>query len=313
MLIKTEPVQVATTRQPAPSKYSEEYFAQCIQSLLSQIQEQVPSLGPESQEAFTVSCQSFQDSKDSITKARNLYYKLVQIKADDDIIQRAKDALDAAQKVFDQALTLCSAVASLLLKAVDISTIDEDALLQCTVLTQATPKGLANFCALNPETNGPLVDYFLAKPDIIKQMVLHGGASNGNYGPAFFILQKINSQLQDDASDIHHRIALATALELATPKAHFHSPDSFVCPIQRFWHYVHAYEKDELDDAFEKLSPWDLRMVVDCDSQDEELQWGRDYLKVSYIVVFVFVLLFFYFSHVHIFLEGLSSRSGPHD
>jgi hypothetical protein len=280
LLLKAEYVQVvATMSQPAPSKYTEEYFAQCIQDLLSQIKQQLPSIDPESQKGFTLSCQSFQDSKDAKTKAQNLHDKLVQIKADDDIIQQAKDALDAAQKVFDQALTLCSAVAYPLLKAMDLATIDEDALLQCTVLTQATPKGLANFCALDPEANGPLVDYFLARPNVIKQMMLHGGAKNGNYGSAFTILQKIDSQLPDDAPAIHHRIALATALELATPKAHFHSTDSFVCPMQRFWHYVHAYEKDELDDAFETLSTWELRMVVDCDSTDDELQWGRDYLK----------------------------------
>ena len=121
MLIKAEPVQVATTPQSAPSKYSEEYFAQCIQDLLSQIQPQLPSIDPESQEAFTVSCQSFQDSKDSKTKAQNLHDKLIQTKADDKIIQQAKDALDAAQKVFAQALTLCSAVASPILKAMDLS------------------------------------------------------------------------------------------------------------------------------------------------------------------------------------------------
>ena len=49
--------------------------------------------------------------------------------------------------------------------------------------------------------------------------------------------------------------------------------------MKRYLHYEKAYLDGELDPAFERLSTWDLRIVVDGDEPDETLAWGREMLR----------------------------------
>ena len=263
-------------------KYSEAYFQQKIQAYQSPLIPHLPSIDPTVQKSFQTACQSFHDSKDALNKAKTLLEHLKTIHAQDDIIQQAQEMVDATQGVLDGVVKSCCQTAQIIWEKLQdrTTTIDPTILLPCTILIQATPKGLAEFCEHDVTTHGPLVDAFLTNVPQMKNMILNGGASDGRYGDSLVIYDKLQSQMAKDASNIMQKLALATALELATPIEHSHDDKKgFVDPIARFWHYVHAYERGELDDAFEHFTPWELRMVINCDSYDDELQWGRDFLK----------------------------------
>jgi formylglycine-generating enzyme required for sulfatase activity len=52
-----------------------------------------------------------------------------------------------------------------------------------------------------------------------------------------------------------------------------------VNPVKRYLHFEKAYLGGELDPAFESLTAWDLRFVVDGYESDEMLVWGREMLR----------------------------------
>jgi hypothetical protein len=68
-------------------------------------------------------------------------------------------------------------------------------------------------------------------------------------------------------------------LEHATPITVFKEETSCIDPIHRFWYYVHVFENGELDKAFSNFPVWELQFLVDSDATNDELQWGRAYLK----------------------------------
>ena len=289
--------------QPAPKRYSKEYFEQVISDLRDSLKAQLPTVDPQARQTFHITCESFQEAKDARDKAQALLDALRKNKAEDTVIEQAKETLQATQNVFDMTSKLCLQVADPILESLDLddSTLDEAKLLQCTVLVQSTPEALAAFCAENAPSNGQLLDRHLADTAFLRAILLNGGASNGLYHRAFYIYDQLvqcdnllsflyyqqgphrhvesKERSSSTSSDLRHRLALAVALELCQPHLHFHSKTLVVDPNSRHWHYATAFDKGELDDAFETLSIWELRMVIDCDCHDEELQWGRDYLR----------------------------------
>ena len=67
-------------------------------------------------------------------------------------------------------------------------------------------------------------------------------------------------------------------MKQANPTARTDAPDT-IDPVKRYLHYEKAYLDGELDPAFERLSTWELRMVVNGDEPDETLAWGREMLR----------------------------------
>ena len=160
------------------------------------------------------------------------------------------------------------------------------------VLLEATPRGLAKF-AQQGEEQGALVDMLLADADLMKQMLvadgakgkpIGGGVGPGQYGQAMRIYNDIQKTSKQAADGILQRLALAIALEHASPipqanpKSEVGAPDT-IDPLKRYLHYEKAYLEGELDPAFGGLSTWELRMVVNGDEPDEALAWGRQMLR----------------------------------
>ena len=155
----------------------------------------------------------------------------------------------------------------------------EEALVLCSVLEQATPKRLVEFCKQD-ESHPDLVQELLTTPTIMREMVLQGGAKDGNYGRAYQLWKQLQDIIPEDAFQKQHlKLAMAVALEHATPRAEFDTPAVFTNPVERFRHYQQAHKNGELDPIFSYLSTWEYRMVVDCDATNEQIQWGRDFLK----------------------------------
>ncbi|MDA7882282.1 SUMF1/EgtB/PvdO family nonheme iron enzyme [Akkermansiaceae bacterium] len=160
------------------------------------------------------------------------------------------------------------------------------------VLHEATPKGLAEF-AKQGRAQEMLVNSLLNEPDLMREMLVADGAKApqqgrgfgpAQYGQAAKILADIHQASEKASSGVLRRLALAVSLEHAdpikqrNPEAQENGPE-FVDPVKRYLHYEKALADGELDPAFDQLTTWDLRMVVDGEEPNETLVWGREMLR----------------------------------
>ncbi|MBT3296293.1 MAG: SUMF1/EgtB/PvdO family nonheme iron enzyme [Verrucomicrobia bacterium] len=160
------------------------------------------------------------------------------------------------------------------------------------VLHEATPQGLAAF-AQQGRAQAMLVEKMLADTDLMKQMLVADGAKPkregrgvgpAQVGPAMKIYSDIQKASRRARSGVLQRLALAIALEHAVPIGQ-RNPTALtdapatVDPVKRYLSYEKAYLAGELDPAFERLSTWDLRFVVDGNEPDATLAWGREMLR----------------------------------
>jgi len=162
------------------------------------------------------------------------------------------------------------------------------------VLLEATPRGLAEFAQQGKE-HAALIEKLLTDTDLMKEMLVADGANakrvgrNGygpsQYGPAMQILASIQKASTKASGDgVLQRLAIAISLEHAVPieqsnPAAMNDAPATVDPVKRHLHYEKAYLEGELDPAFERLSIWALRFVVNGDEPDETLAWGREMLR----------------------------------
>ena len=157
------------------------------------------------------------------------------------------------------------------------------ALVKCTVLADATPRGLAVFAQQGRERE-ILVEKLLTSDSLMKQMLEAGGAKFGKYGEAIEIYAAIRNASPKAGEGTFQRLALATSLEHAVPLAQSNPKDqtdapAVVDPVKRYLHYEKAYLAGELDPAFENFAVWEYRLVVNCDAPDATLAWGREMLR----------------------------------
>ena len=165
-------------------------------------------------------------------------------------------------------------------------------LVKFVILHEATPAGLAEFAGQG-SAQAALVDKMLADPKLMKQMLVADGAKEvrqgrgtgpAQYGPAIKIYSEIRKASQKSSSGVLQRLALAISLEHAVPVQQRNATakkdaPATVDPVKRYLHYEKAFFAGELDPAFERLTTWDLRMVVDGEEPDEILAWGREMLR----------------------------------
>jgi hypothetical protein len=196
------------------------------------------------------------------------------------------EANKTAQAALAQAKARESTVAKALLSSVGpvLSSVALDAkLAKCAILASATPRGLAEFAQRGREQE-LLIDSLLANPPLMKDMLEAGGAKFGKYGRAMEILAAIEKTHPQSREGNLRRLAIAVALEHATPVAQNNAGDqaaapASVDPLKRYAHYEKAFLDGELDPLFKSLTTWEYRMVVDCDAPDDILAWGREMLR----------------------------------
>ncbi len=156
-------------------------------------------------------------------------------------------------------------------------------LVKYTVLTEATPHGLAEFAQQDPAKE-TLVAKLLADDRLMKEMLIAGGAKFGKYGRAMEIYTAIQQASPKAAEGMFQRLALATSLEHAVPIRQNNAEDdknasATVDPVKRYLDYEKADLAGELDPAFKNFSVWEYRLVIDCDAPDQILDWGREMLR----------------------------------
>lgn len=195
-------------------------------------------------------------------------------------------ALDAAKAALDKALAREMEAAAELLSSVGsfLGSDQLDAkLVECAVLANATPRGLAEF-AQQGQPREESVAKLLADTGLMKTMLEAGGPEGGRYGEAIEIHSAILKQNPKSKEGVLGRLALATALEHAMPikqsnPAAVTDAPAVVDPVKRYQHFEAAFLAGELDPAFKELSVWELRNVVNGDESNEALAWGREMLR----------------------------------
>eukprot|EP00536_Pseudo-nitzschia_multiseries_P002443 jgi/Psemu1/317885/estExt_fgenesh1_pm.C_330001 len=304
-----------------PEKYSEAYFEDRILHLQSTIQQAIPSKEDiDSDCIFYSIIESLEAAKQALDNSKAVVVALQneQNKHPGDEDWKAASLVDPARKAAEEAqITVerleeagtnagCAIVKSSKLIDDIIPQIERD-LLECTVLIQATPKKLANWCAESPGVNPQLLGRFLGEQNnstaLMENFLVSGGPSDGNYGMALTIYDKLRAEshalqpmISPTALALRERLALAVALELATPIPVFHQEGKFVDPVERFRYYAkfapdddggknesresnNISYTDKLDEAFYTLSVWELRKVVSADATHDDLTWGRAFLR----------------------------------
>ena len=155
-------------------------------------------------------------------------------------------------------------------------------LAKCRIMTEATPRGLAEF-AQQGKAREALIKKLLANDDLMIQMTVAGGAKGGKYGQAMKIYTDIQNASKKAKSGLLQRLALGICLEHAMPIGQRNAvaktdAPATVNPVKRYLHFEKAYLNNELDPGFKYLSVWDYRMVVNGEEPDEILTWGRKML-----------------------------------
>ncbi len=198
----------------------------------------------------------------------------------------AAAAYQAAQDALAKAVATELAVANDLLKKLDsfLSSNKLDAKLAlCTVLVDATPKGLAEFASQGKE-QATVVKKLLADEALIKAMLAAGGPKDGKYGRAAEIYAAIQTASPRAKDGLYQKLALAVSLEHASPVGQKNpvaatNAPATVDPVRRYQYLEKASLDGELDPAFKTLGVWELRHVVNGNEPDEMLTWGRDMLR----------------------------------
>ena len=192
-------------------------------------------------------------------------------------LKKAEQALTAAKA------DLAKAAATLGIDQLLASDALDASLARFTIMTQATPRGLAAFADQSPARK-QLIERLLADDELLVQMAVADGAKDGKYGEAMQIYDAIQQASDRANAGTLQRLALAIALEHAVPVAQRNAvgraeAPATVDPVGRYSHFEQAFLDGELDAAFKDLSTWDLRMVVDGEEPDEMLAWGREMLR----------------------------------
>jgi hypothetical protein len=191
--------QGQSPEEPA-SKYSEEYFANRIIDPQNNIKEHLPPSMDDSpaMQTFLDACRSIQAAVEAKTKAHDLLKDLQKKHTGDESIQKAQTIVNTCEQAHASVTVCVVSFGQAVLNELDLKTLTEATLLECSVLVKSTPKSLANWVHGNPADNGPLIDVFLGNPDWMKQMIQSGGASKGNYGQAISIHSTLLLQMAKD-------------------------------------------------------------------------------------------------------------------
>lgn len=165
----------------------------------------------------------------------------------------------------------------------------DETLMKIAMLTHGTPRGLAEF-AQQGEKQQALIDGLLSDADLMKQILLAGGANGGEYGEALEVYEAMQqaSEKAGEPGTILQRLALGTALQQPLLKgkerggvygimhADNRCPDG---PVARYLHYEKAYLNGELDAAFEDMNTWECRFITNDPYTNEELAWTREMMR----------------------------------
>jgi hypothetical protein len=281
-----------------PSDWYIDYFTRWCATLRDSLELSLPQwkdAANDTKAAFVTACRSIQSAAtvlDTVTKLRDDLQQ-ASPPVSDQIMAAAQQAVSDATTAVQQAWNTSQEVAVATLESLaqfvpndeDQDLYNDADLVTYTVLTEATPQGLAEYCTANPLRASQLMDA-LHNVDLLRQFLYAGGARNGRYGRAVELFQTLqNNRGNDDsrsnrssstgsAQAVLDQLAMAVALELADPYPLFNEL-GVTDAVQRYIHYEQSFLLGELDPAVEQFNAWQWRHVVNSDATEDELSWGR--------------------------------------
>jgi hypothetical protein len=277
----TRAPKVEPSRVIIKESYDVQYFSQWMDSLEGKLKATLPVLNEET--AFVDACRAVQSSNQAKLAAEKI---LDQISKQNPVNQEelavAQEAVATATSALGDAKATCQAVAVTILDQQQgpfydgMSVLNVGDLITYTILKQAGAKKLADWCQRGSGETDTLLTFLHQNVDLQREFLQAGGAAKGEYGRAVELYYQLLPTT--DGNPVLQRLAMAVALELCNPVAHFGLPHTFVDPVQRYVHYEQAFLFGELDPFFEYFSVWELRNAVNSDATDEELGWGRQSL-----------------------------------
>lgn len=197
----------------------------------------------------------------------------------------ATKAAEAAEQASQRAIATASqAMDAMGMDAVLGSTAFDGKLARYTVITEATPRGLAEFAQQSPE-HEKLIEQLLAAEDLMIQMLVADGPTGNKYGEAVKIYSDIQKASPMAKDGIYQKLAMAVSLGHAVPiRFRVNTPTAstsgeFIDPVQRYLSYEKWHTNGELDSGFKDLCAWNMVMTVDGTDPDEVFEWGREMLR----------------------------------
>lgn len=246
-------------------------YSKMLASLKAEIAAALPSVDEKKKAAFVDAHRAFSNFK----QASDLSPEAARAaEAKQDAL--AQEALDAARQILADVGNFLNA------DALDAS------LVKCAVLANATPRGLAEF-AQQGEIEAKLVDQLLADHDLMKQMLIAGGANGCEYGEAMQVYTAILAKSERARKpSIFQRLALGTSIQMPWMPGKekggvygivYRAPTN-IDQVARYLHYEKAYLDGELDEAVKDMTTWECRFITDCPYSDEELAWVRKMMRI---------------------------------
>lgn len=255
-------------------------YAESLQSVRAEIGRQLPKIDERNRDAFVKAWTAEGAAKQALDRAVSASNKANQSK-DAAQQQLATTAVKETQAAYKQAQEDSLAAAQpILLSLSEFLSGDllDKQLVRCAILADATPQGLAAF-AQGGNQQAALIEQLLANDELMKQMLLAGGAKAGQYGRAMEIYAGIQRASTRADKGVLQRLALGTSLELAGVNGPGDGGTAVIDPVPRYLNFEKAYLAGELDPAFETMSAWECRFITNEPSTDQELNWARQMLR----------------------------------
>ncbi len=251
---KSEPVPLTATGEKLESEY-----AAMLKSLQTKVSESGPEVSTTEKEAFL---KAHTDEGPKFTTVKPGSKEKPQQKRDTGIYKdfsRQKATLAKARPLLRQLNGFLGSDAL------------DPVLVKAAVIAQATPRGLAVYAQQSAEHKNR-IDTLLVDHNLMREMLIAGGAMMGHYGQAMEILQSIRTASKELQQGILARLAIATALELAARET---SDYRSIDPLKRYLAYEKWYLAGELDPQFKDMTTWECRYIINDYETEEMLAWLR--------------------------------------
>jgi len=149
------------------------------------------------------------------------------------------------------------------------------------ILHEATPAALDAYAGQG-KAHQKRIDDLLANPALMRQIAIADGAvtiepgtskvETPSYGKMLEIYEAIQAASPKAKEGVLQRLALAVALE-------YQDAEDPQAAMRRYLHYEKAWQDGELDPHFDRLTVWELRLVVAAPEGEDALAWGREMLR----------------------------------